>query len=178
MTAEVISQLLTDEDFVNELAKTDRNLVQRIFDIIADFFDKAIGRYTDNKSDMSAEMKEAIKELQNEFDNIKKMYNIALSSTEAKRGVNMKLPKKGGVMYNEDIDFKNKKLENNSNIRYSKNRVRHKRLYTFHRIMNLKAMLMNGQPDGHIMMMLMNTQQNFLHIMDLCIWWKRIVCQT
>ena len=37
--------------------------MQRIFGIIADFFDKAIGRYADNKNDMSAEMKAAIKEL-------------------------------------------------------------------------------------------------------------------
>lgn len=105
MTSEVISQLLTDEDFVNELAKTDRNLVQRIFDIIADFFDKAIGRYTDNKNNISAEMKEAVKELQNEFDNIKKMYNNALSTTEAKRGVNMVLPKslekQNNILYNK-----------------------------------------------------------------------------
>lgn len=101
LTAEVVSQLLTDEAFINEMAKTDRNFAQRIYDIIADFFDKMMLRYTDNEKVGSAQMDAAVKQLQSEFDNIKKMYKKALANTEAKRGVNMTLPKKGEVMHSD-----------------------------------------------------------------------------
>ncbi|MBR3934346.1 MAG: hypothetical protein IKJ68_10640 [Clostridia bacterium] len=121
LTAEVVSQLLTDEAFVNEMAKTDRNFVQKIYDIILDFFDKMMGRYIDVEKVGSAKMDAAVKQLQSEFDSIKKMYKKALANTEAKRGVNMTLPKKGEVMHSDTK--KSKSVEKNNRIKYNINGI-------------------------------------------------------
>lgn len=95
----VVSHLLTDESYIKELAKTDRKGLQRIYDAIVDFFDKIFKRYSEDASPREAELKDALKELQGEFNTIKAMYENALKETTNVQQSKMVLPKSGN---NED----------------------------------------------------------------------------
>ncbi len=48
LTAKAVSHLLTDESYIKELAKTNRNAVQRIYDAIVDLFEKIFKRYSED----------------------------------------------------------------------------------------------------------------------------------
>lgn len=80
--ANVVSTLLFDKQFVNDLAKEDMGFVQKIFKAIKDLFDKILGRYN-TRAKTDAELNGAVKLLKSEFDKIKGIYESALSATES-----------------------------------------------------------------------------------------------
>lgn len=95
LTAKIVSHLLTDESYIKELAETDRTTLQRIYDAIVDFFDKIFKRYSEDASPREAEFKDALKELQSEFNTIKAMYENALKETTNVQQSEMVLPSSG-----------------------------------------------------------------------------------
>lgn len=90
-----MSHLLTDEAYIKELAKIDRTTLQRIYDAIVDFFEKIIFRYSEDASPRETEFKDALKELQGEFNTIKAMYENALKETTNVQQSEIMLPKSG-----------------------------------------------------------------------------------
>ena len=92
LTAKVVSHLLTDESYIKELAKTNRNAVQRIYDAIVDLFEKIFKRYSENATPMEIEFKDALKELQSDFNSIKAIYENALKETTNLQQNKMVLP--------------------------------------------------------------------------------------
>ena len=99
LNAKVISELLTNEEFINELAKQDIGLVKRILNMIVDLFDKIFVRYSE-ESNASYEINEAVKALKNEFNTIKTMYQTALETTESMQGETLESGLQNGV-YNK-----------------------------------------------------------------------------
>ena len=95
LTAKVVSHLLTDESYIKELAKTNRNAVQRIYDAIVDLFEKIFKRYSEDATPSEAEFKDALKELQSDFNSIKAMYENALKETTNVQQSKIVLPKSG-----------------------------------------------------------------------------------
>ncbi len=129
MVAEVLSHTLNlDESFINEMAASDRNLVQRIFDAIGDFFERLFKRYTGEKqSDMSPEIKEAVDMLRAESEKIKSVLGKALEVTKNKQRTTMKLPKSGKVMHSNS---QNNDIEKNSETVYNKNTDQYRVMWT------------------------------------------------
>ncbi len=95
LTAKVVSHLLTDESYIKELAKTNRNAVQRIYDAIVDLFEKIFKRYSENATPSEVEFKDALKELQSDFNSVKAMYENTLKETTNVQQSKIVLPKSG-----------------------------------------------------------------------------------
>lgn len=103
LTAKVVSHLLADEAYIKELAQTDRTTLQRIYDAIVDFFDKIFKRYSEDASPRETEFKDALKELQGEFNTIKAMYENALKETTNVQKSKMVLPKETKINTNHEV---------------------------------------------------------------------------
>ena len=118
LTAKVVSHLLTDESYIKELAKTNRKGLQRIYDAIVDFFDKIFKRYSEDASPRETEFKDALKELQGEFNTIKAMYENALKETTNVQQSKMVLPESiNGVV---ELNNKVVAIEDNGDLLFNK----------------------------------------------------------
>ena len=103
LNAKVISELLTNEEFIKELAKEDIGLAKRILNWLIDLFDKIVVRYSE-RSNSSYEVYQAVKALKNEFNTIKTMYQTALESTESMQGETIESGLQEGV-FNKGTEY-------------------------------------------------------------------------
>ena len=109
LNAKVISELLADPKFIKELAKVDRNLGQKIKDVLVDLFDKIFVRYKEDVTS-SVDVKNAIDLLKSEFNTVKTMYENALKSTES-----MQMEEVSGEKITSAEDGEVMKSNNNNN---------------------------------------------------------------
>lgn len=131
LTAKVVSHLLTDEAYIKELAQTDRKGLQRIYDAIVDFFDKIFKRYSEDASPREAEFKDALKELQGEFNTIKAMYENALKETTNVQQSKMVLPESGdGANVLNSKAITKEDVANGVKSGYNKNTDQYKVMWT------------------------------------------------
>ncbi len=114
LVANVTSNLLFNEEFINELAPVNKGLVQRVFEAIKDLFDKVFKRY-DKTPFIDHESEAAMKLLHKEYDRIKVLYESALKDTKKIQTEKGKTADDGGVMYSfagENSEKANKEMLN------------------------------------------------------------------
>ena len=93
----ITSSLLTDESFVKELARKNRNLVQRIYDYIIDYIQRKCNELW--LTGITPATKNAVDMLDGDFTKIKSLYETALKSTQNLQTDKGKASEVGGEMY-------------------------------------------------------------------------------
>ena len=103
-TARFLSEVLDSKEVINELAKTDRNTLQKIYDAFRYLMDYIGGKYKGEvKGD--TEFSDTFALLDSEKESIMKAFNNALGVTESVQSNRVKLSGDGKVYHNEYSEF-------------------------------------------------------------------------